>query len=165
VVTVDVKVEANVEQDFHTLRYVIHLDWDYPIPEEWVMVWKEQKTFMLRNMGFEVERIIIKNPKDESKETAETVYKGRKAVHIWVHILSLRQLSEDELNMLQWLCCDDVVRVFINRMRTERGLKVYWNKLFTRHVWVKPMDENCKRCKIRRVISEAKKEAAKHVKN
>ena len=152
--TVDVEVTVTVEKGFPTYRYCIHLDWDYPIPEAWVEAWKEQKTQMLRNMGFEVERIITK-PSPSKKG----------GVHHWIHILSLRQLTEDELNMLQWLCLDDPTRVFINRMRTERGLKVYWNKLFTRHVWVKPMDENCKKCKIRRVVSEAKKEATKNAKN
>ncbi|MHA1834980.1 MAG: hypothetical protein ACTSV7_13460 [Candidatus Baldrarchaeia archaeon] len=135
-------------------KYTLHLDFDYPIPKEWMEVWKEQKTAMLQRMGFTVERIIIKSIKKPSK-----VYRGRRkySKHIWVHLFSPRKLSEEEINLLQWLCCDDQVRVWINNLRIKRGLKVYWNKLFSRRIWVRPLPEQCKKCKIRRILNEMRK--------
>jgi len=128
-------------------KYVLHLDWDYPIPEHWIKVWEQEKTAMLESLGFTVDRIITK-PSPSRKGGS----------HIWIHIISPQELSEDEVNMLQWLCGDDPTRVWINRMRIDRGLKKYWNKLFSRHVWVREMDEKCKTCKIRRTIYEMRKE-------
>jgi len=135
--------------EFH--KYVLHMDFDYPVPDQWLKVYKEQKTAMLENMGFFVDRKIIK-PSPSRKGGS----------HIWIHITSLRELTEDEINMLQWLCGDDPTRVWINRMRIDRGLKKFWNKIFTRHVWVRPLDEKCKRCKIRRVLNEMRKEVEKY---
>lgn len=142
-------------------KYVLHVDFDHPIPPSWIEIWKLYKTTMLETMGFQVERTIFKDPKDVHPTLAKTLYKGRKGTHVWIHIASPHELDEDTINMLQWLCCDDPTRVWINRMRIVRGLRKYWNKLFSRHVWVREMDEKCKKCKIRRILYEMGKEMEK----
>lgn len=140
-------------------RYCLHLDFDYPVPEHWITLWETERRIMLKNMGYLVERVIIKDPKEVDEETRKTVYKGRKGKHVWIHILSPTELTEEEINMLQWLCGDDPVRVNINRMRIDRGLRKYWNKLFSRAVWIRPLDKKCEKCKIRRILNEMRKHA------
>lgn len=125
-------------------EYVLHCDWDWNPSKKWVRIWHQAKTAMLESLGFIVDRIIMK-PSDRGRG------RGR---HIWIHIQSRRKLSEDEVNMLQWLCGDDVTRVRINRFRTRRGMKRFWNKLFDHIIWRKPLPENCKKCHLRAILKE-----------
>lgn len=141
-------------------EYTLHLDFDYPLPQSWIKVWKEERIAMLNRMGFTVDRVIIKDPKD-APELAETVYKGRKGKHGWIQLTSPRKLTDEEVCMLEFLCGDDHTRNWINRLRVERGLKKFWSKLFTRHVWKRPLDKICERCKIRKIIYEMRKEMEK----
>lgn len=128
-------------------KYVLHLDWDYPWPNHWIEAWRKLKTQMLENMGFKVEDIVIKP--SPSKEGGK---------HIWIHITSPRELNDDEINMLQWLCLDHHTRVWINILRIERGLTKWWNKLFTRHIWRKPIPKKCQKCIIRRYVNQLREE-------
>jgi len=141
-------VSSMSKNDDVKYEYVLHCDWDYLIPKAWRDTWKAIMENSLVFLHLTLKRIITK-PSPSKKG----------ALHLWIHVGSSRELSEDEINMLQWLIgLDDPTRVWINRMRIERGLKKFWNKIFTRHVWVRPLDEKCKRCKIRRVLNEMRKE-------
>ncbi|MEM1551598.1 MAG: hypothetical protein QXH03_02875 [Candidatus Bathyarchaeia archaeon] len=128
-------------------KYCLHLDWDYPWPKHWVKAWKEWKTKMLEDMGFKVQEIIMKPSPSRKGGT-----------HIWIHITSPHELSDDEINMLQWLCLDQDTRVWINIMRIERNLRRWWNKLFTRHIWKKPLPENCQKCSLLRILKEMREQ-------
>jgi hypothetical protein len=128
-------------------KYTLHLDWDYPWPEHWVNAWMRWKTKMLQDMSFYVEKIIIKpSPSREG------------GTHIWVHIQSETELSDDQVNMLQWLLLDHHTRVWINILRIDRNLHAWWNKLFTRHIWKKPLPIHCQRCKLREILNEMREQ-------
>jgi hypothetical protein len=123
--------------------YALHLDWDYPWPEHWVSEWKALVKYVVTSHGLTLEKIIMKESPSRQ---------GGK--HIWIHIASPRELSDDEINMLQWLLLDHHTRVWINILRTQRGLRRFWNKLFTRHLWVKPLPKNCQKCRILKILKE-----------
>jgi len=123
-------------------QYVLHIDLDYPYPEKWLKIWKQERTRMLENMGYIVDKIIIK--KSPSKQ----------GYHCWIHIRTLKELSDEEINLLHWLCGDCQTRVWINILRTNRGLRQYWSKLFTRHLWKKPLPKRCQKCRLRRILNE-----------
>jgi len=135
---------------FMKFKYVLHLDWDYPIPEKWKEVWKEHIIAMLDRMNLQAERIIT---------TPSPSREG--GIHIWLHVLSARKLYETDINMLQWLCNDCPTRVWINSLRIDRGLRVYWNKLFTRHLWRKPLPEQCEKCRLRYYLNKMRVEFMK----
>jgi len=127
-------------------RYVLHIDWDYPWPKHWIPFWKNTIISMLEELGFIVEKIIMKP--SPSREGGQ---------HIWIHIIgSGRELTDDMINMLQWLCLDHHTRVWINTLRIDRGLRKWWDKLFTRHLWKKPLPKRCQKCKLREILNEMK---------
>jgi len=125
-------------------KYTLHMDWDWNPPQKWRQAWETHTKAMLEYFQLVVDRIIMKQSDRR---------KGR-GQHIWIHIQSRRKLSEDDINMLQWLCGDDLTRVRINRLRTRRGLKGWWNKLYDHIVWRKPLPENCQKCHLRAVLKE-----------
>jgi len=124
-------------------KYVLHMDWDYPWPQHWTNAWMRWKTKMLQDMGFSVEKIIVKP--SPSREGGS---------HIWVHIGSLREISDDEVNMLQWLLLDHHTRTWINILRVDRNLHAWWSKLFSRHLWKKPIPKRCQKCKLREILNQ-----------
>jgi hypothetical protein len=148
-------LKSNIFQDaddtlmdrLHPYTYVLHIDWDYPWPKNWISFWKNTITKMLTDLDFTVEKIIMKpSPSREG------------GVHIWIHIASSVELTDDMVNMLQWMCLDHHTRVWINILRIDRGLKKWWSKLFTRHIWKKPLPKRCQKCKLREILSEMRKQ-------
>jgi hypothetical protein len=123
-------------------KYVLHLDWDYPWPDHWLQEWRKRVLSLLHDEGLDLERIIIKpSPSREG------------GTHIWIHIAAAKELTDDYINMLQWLLLDHHTRVWINILRVDRGLKKFWNKLFTRHIWKKPLPKRCQKCKLREILN------------
>lgn len=129
-------------------EYVLHLDFDYPIPEKWMQIWRREKTTMLEHMNLEVTDIIIKPSPSK-----------RGGHHLWLHVLSEKELTDEEVNMLQWLLNDCPTRVWINQLRIERGLRKWWNKIFHHHLWNKPLPKNCQKCRLRYYINQMREEA------
>jgi len=128
-------------------KHVLHLDFDYPIAPHWMEEWRKHVYRTLKAYNMEVEEIIVKpSPSREG------------GLHIWIKATSPVELSDDNINMLQWLLCDHQVRVWINTLRIERGLRKFWNKLFTRHLWRKPLPKQCQKCVIRRYVNEMREE-------
>lgn len=128
-------------------RYVLHIDWDYAWPEHWIPFWKNTVVHTLEELSFIVERIIMKQ--SPSREGGQ---------HVWIHIISSIELTDDMINMLQWICLDHHTRVWINTLRIDRGLRKWWNKLFSRHLWKKPLPKRCRKCKLREILGEMKEE-------
>ena len=123
---------------------VLKIDVDYPFPEKWFEEWQNLKTAVLNQMGFKVEKIIVKkSPSGRGK-------------HLWIHITTPKPLTDMEKLKLEWLMGDQQARVWINLQRIKRGVKK-WDKLFTRHLWVKPPDPKCRKCHIRKFIEETLK--------
>lgn len=129
----------------HWRSHVLHVDFDYPWPEHWITAWKIHVADVLAHRRIFVERIIIK-PSPSRKGGS----------HCWIHVRSQLPLSDDEVNFLQWICCDDKTRVWINILRVKRGLKKYWSKLFDHHIWKKKMPKRCRECKLREILGEMK---------
>jgi hypothetical protein len=127
-------------------KYVLHIDLDYPFPEAWLQGWREERTRMLEYMGYTVNKIIIK--KSPSKQ----------GYHCWIHIRSLGELSDEQINFLHFLCGDCQTRVWVNILRVSRGLRKYWSKLFTRHLWKAPLPKRCQKCKLREVLNEMREQ-------
>jgi len=127
-----------------TYTYVFHVDWDFKPTKGWIKTWNKTIPAMLTALRIKVERIIMKQ-------------KGR-GYHIWVHSTTSRKLTEDQVNMVQWLLNDDVTRVRINRLRTRRGMKRFWSKIFSHVVWRKPLPKNCQTCHLRQVLAEMETE-------
>jgi hypothetical protein len=122
--------------------YVLHLDWDYEWPEHWKEAWRQTAKLILEHFNIQIEKIIVK-PSPNVKDG-----------HVWIHVKSRKPLTDDQINMLQWLLTDHQTRVWINILRIERGLRKFWNKLFTRHLWVKPLPKRCQKCKILKILKE-----------
>jgi hypothetical protein len=131
--------------EFSPFRYTLCIDWDYPWPDHWLPEWQRHINFMLEDRGLAVEKVIMKE--SPSREGGK---------HVWIHIVSARKLSDDEINMLQWLCLDHHTRTWINILRIQRGLKKFWNKLFSGHLWKKPLPKRCQKCKLREILQEMK---------
>jgi hypothetical protein len=124
----------------------IKVDIDFIPPKEWLEVYFREKKAMLERLGFEVIDIIAR--KSDSQ----------KGLHISFHIEG-RELSLEEKNMLNWLCCDDPTRVKINILRIKRGI-VYFSKLFSKVLWRKPLEEPCASCKLIKYLKEVENEMA-----
>lgn len=122
----------------------LHKDWDFRPTKRWIRVYLETITNTYEHLGYKVEEIIIKK-------------RGR-GFHIWTHIISKKPFTEDEVNMLQWLAGDDITRVRINRLRTRRGMKMFWNKLFSKVIWRKSLPKNCQKCRIVKTLRELEHE-------
>jgi len=124
---------------------MLHGDWDFTPSEHWQQVWKENAVAMLERMHFKIDDIIMKPSKGSGK-----------GIHLWIHIRG-RKLSESDKNMLQWLIClDDPTRVRINILRTKRGLKQFWSKLFSHARNVK--EHPCAKCRLVALLREMEKE-------
>mgnify|MGYP001075973881 CR=1 FL=1 len=123
---------------------VLHLDWDWKPPKKWVDTWINAKLSMLERMGYKVGDVVFK---------LSDAGKGR-GYHIWLHVFKPSEYTEDEVNMLQWLLLDDQTRVRINRLRTRRGLRKYWNKIFSLVLWRKPLPRQCVKCRLRKYFHE-----------
>lgn len=100
---------------------------------------------MLERLGFTVTRI-IKKPSPSRQGGS----------HVWMHFTASREVLDEEICMLEFLCGDCQTRNWINQLRIKRGLKKYWDKLFERHLWRKPLPEQCKKCRLRRILYEIK---------
>jgi len=104
------------------MKFILKIDQDLKVPEEWIEKWKISRVALLKSLGIEVKEIITQ----ESK----------RGYHHWIHCESKKELSDEEINMLQFLCGDDPGRVYINSLRIKRGVK-NWNKLFSKVLWRK----------------------------
>ena len=131
-------------------EYVLHIDWDYPWPEHWLYLWEKSVRHLLEKESIHVDEI-IKKP-SPSREGGS---------HVWIHVHTYTALSDDYINMLQFLCGDHHTRVWINILRVDRRIKKWWNKLFTRHIWKKPLPKRCQKCKLREILYEMKEEHAR----
>jgi hypothetical protein len=118
----------------------LHMDWDFRPTKGWIRKYLEVIINTYEYLGYKVEEVIMKK-------------RGR-GFHIWVHIISKKPFTEDEVNMLQWIGGDDITRVRINRYRTRRGMKMMWNKLFSRVIWRKDLPKNCQKCRIVKTLRE-----------
>ena len=125
------------------MKEILHLDWDWKPPKKWIEAWKKTKTAMLESLGYKVTDIIMR----ESP--------SKKGYHIWIHLETAKPIPDEQLNMLQWLCLDDPVRVRINQLRIRRGLRRFWNKLFARRITTFPRSDRCRNCKILIYLREA----------
>lgn len=121
---------------------ILKLDVDIKVPKKWIELWKKTRIAILESLGYKVEKIII-HPS------------SKRGFHGWIYIKE--KTTDKETNMLQWLLGDDTTRVFINMLRIKRGF-IYWNKLFSRVRWRKPIEEPCKSCKLRKYVIEMNKE-------
>lgn len=119
---------------------ILHIDWDFKPTKHWIRVWIEAKMNMLEFLGYSVGELIFKR-------------RGR-GFHIWWAISKKKPFTEDEVNMIQWLLNDDVTRVRVNRYRTRRGMKMMWNKLFSRVIWRKDLPKNCQKCRIVKTLRQ-----------
>ena len=128
-------------------NYTLHVDWDYPWPKHWIPFWKNTITTMLADLDLMIKTIIIK-PSPSKKGGS----------HIWIQIASTIELTDDMVNMLQFLCGDDHTRVWINTLRIDRGLKKYWSKLFVRHLYKKPLPKKCQKCRLREILNEMREQ-------
>lgn len=125
-------------------QYCFHVDWDFKPTKGWIRAWKQAVPAMLSALRIKIERIIMKQ-------------KGR-GFHIWVHSTAKRKLTEDQVNMIQWLLHDDITRVRINRLRTRRGMKKFWSKIFSHVLWRRPLPKPCKTCHLRLTLKEMEEE-------
>jgi len=124
-------------------KHVLHVDIDRDIVAwGWKQDYIKSVKAVLQAFGYKPTRFIFK------KSPSNTGW------HVWIHITG-KPLTDEQLNKLQWLAGhDDLTRVYINQLRIKRGLKKYWNKLFARHIWVKPIPETCKKCRLRKYLNE-----------
>jgi hypothetical protein len=125
----------------------LKLDFDFRPTKRWLRLWIVGKMAMLKALGYTPGELIIK-------------FKGR-GFHAWWNITKSTPFTDDEVNMIQWLCCDDVTRVRINRYRTRRGIKKYWNKIFSAVSYRKPLPKNCQNCQLRKVLAECESDLLK----
>ena len=120
------------------MRKVLFIDMDERIDEwsredevDWLACWRKAVEAVLSAFNLKAERIVLR----ESPS-------GR-GLHAWIHLD--REIPDMQANMLEWLCGGDLTRSRINRFRIKRGVK-HWDKLFSKHLWRKPVDEKCRRC-------------------
>jgi len=109
-------------------RYVFKVDLDKREPfERYKEKWIETRKLILEHLGFKIYHI--------DYELSGT---GR-GYHVFFICDSERELTDDEINCIQFLLGDDIGRVAINIKRIERGIK-YWNKMFSKVLWKRPYD-------------------------
>jgi transcriptional regulator of met regulon len=127
--------------------YTLIIDHDIRFDQwGWKEPYEKAVKASLEALGLKVLQII-------SKQSSS----GR-GLHYWIHIESPRQLSDEEINMLQFIAGDDRVRVQINQLRIARGVRKFWNKCFDHVIHTRPIDEKCKLCKLRKTILKMAKE-------
>jgi len=107
---------------------------------EWQRLFKETRRAIVRALGNEVADIVLRPSPS-----------GR-GVHVWVHLVK-PLASDEEWLMYALLLGDDPGRVYINSLRVKRGVREF-DKMFSKHLWVKPTDEKCEKCWLRRWVLE-----------
>lgn len=117
----------------------LKIDIDIDLPRKWLELYIKSRIALLKSIGYTVDKIIYK--KSSSK----------KGYHFWIH-LKEDVKDDNELNMLQFLCGDDPVRVKINMIRIKTGHRE-WNVLFD-IVMKKYISEKCKKCRLRKYFKE-----------
>ncbi|MEM2293383.1 MAG: hypothetical protein QXX41_08920 [Nitrososphaerota archaeon] len=119
---------------------VLMLDIDF-MPKPWYDKWLETREVMLNHLGYKLTKA-IKHPSPSGK-----------GLHVWLHIKG-PPLTDMEKVKLQFFMGDDPVRSKINYRRVRRGIKSWWNKLFSvKHVRAKP-SKRCMNCRILRAVKE-----------
>jgi len=118
------------------MKYILKIDLDFKIKEwGWEKDYLKMAKAVLNAFDCKIDDVI-------SKKSSKRGY------HYWFHISTNNELTPEKLNMLQWMLNDDWGRVVINQWRIKRGDD--WkrgNKLFSRVLYRKEIDEKCKRCK------------------
>ena len=99
---------------------LLKVDLDIHPPEEWLKDWVKTRKAILKKFGLKPEYIKI--------------FKTKRGLHIYIKIN--QELSDIQINKLQFLLGDDCTRVKINNWRIERGVP-YWNKLFSKVLYRK----------------------------
>jgi len=123
--------------------YIVDLDVDSSLlaeNREWQRLFKETRVAIVRALGNDFSDIIIRPSPS-----------GR-GVHVWVH-LKKPIVTDEEWLLYSLLLGDDPGRVYINSLRVKRGIKDF-NKIFSKHLWRKPLDEKCEKCWLRRWVFE-----------
>jgi hypothetical protein len=129
----------------------IEIDWDFRPTKRWIRFWINAQMNTLQHIGVTPGELIMKK-------------RGKRGLHIWWHVSREKVLTEDEINMIQWILNDDVTRVRINRLRTRRGMKKMWNKLFSKVLWRKPLEAlpvNCRKCRVIKCLKDLEAELEK----
>ncbi|MFA5366052.1 MAG: hypothetical protein WC325_12795, partial [Candidatus Bathyarchaeia archaeon] len=117
--------------------------------KKWIRTWIQSALILLPHLGYTPGELIIKK-------------RGIRGVHIWWEVGKSTPFTEDEVNMLQWhILHDDVTRCRINRMRTRRGMKGMWNKIFDHTIWKKELPQNCQKCYLLKTVRELEAEVLK----
>ena len=93
---------------------LLKIDVDMHPPKLWLQQWLDSRVFLLE----ELFKLTVLDTK---------VFKTKRGIHVYINVA--QKLSDEDVNRLQFICGDDPVRVKINQMRIERGIK-RWNKLF-----------------------------------
>lgn len=124
-------------------------DWDWFPTKKWIRTWIKSALILLPQLGYTPGELIIKK-------------RGKRGVHLWWKVSKENPFTEDEVNMLQWhILHDDVTRCRINRMRTRRGMKRMWNKIFDHSIWRKPLPKNCQNCYLLKTVRELEADVLK----
>jgi hypothetical protein len=129
----------------------LEIDWDFRPTKRWIRSWIEVHMNNLQHIGLTPGELIIKK-------------RGKRGFHIWWHVTREKEFTEDEINMLQWLLNDDITRVRINRLRTRRGMKKMWNKIFSKVLWRKSLEDlppNCRKCRVVKSLRDLEAELEK----
>jgi len=119
------------------------IDIDWIPPPEWMTAWRTTRHVLYAALGYTV------------LDMRQAISSSGKGIHVWISLEET--LDEDTRNMLQWLGADDPTRVRINRLRTQRGMKRMWNKLFSEvrmNLDYRGRPPNCSECKILKYLKE-----------
>jgi hypothetical protein len=120
---------------------ILLTDLDF-MPKPWLDFYKETRRLMVEGLGYKLKRIITK-PSPQGK-----------GLHAWIYIEG-PPLTEMELLKFQYIIGADChTRSRINYRRVRRGLKGFWNKLFTVKHKIKQLPKRCQKCRIRKAVWE-----------
>ena len=118
---------------------MIDIDW---MPKPWIKFYEKTRRLLLEALGYKVTKFIV-HPSSSGK-----------GIHVWIHIRG-KPLTDMELLKFQYIVGgDDPVRSKINYRRVRRGIRGFWNKLFSRKHVLKNLPQRCRKCRIRRFIME-----------
>ena len=109
---------------------ILKIDIDFKAPKNWRLMWIWTRLELLEMLGY--------TPIDCFE------FETERGLHYYIEIKE--QISDETINMLQFLLGDDATRVKINQWRIKRGIK-NWNKLF--HQVLYRREDNiieCPRC-------------------
>jgi len=108
-------------------RYILKIDIDLKM-EGWVLNnFIDTRLVMLNYLGGRM----------KFRVSDFYIHDTQRGHHMYIHIISERELKPEVINWLQFLCGDDQSRVKINFERIKRGIK-HWNKLFARVTYRRP---------------------------